>query len=257
MSITLTFPIGYKPVFKHGEHDQSSHGSWATGNFDEETEGEDSQSTYFDTYGMKFSDRGILGTNMEPVGISREEISAIDFYTGDGFKDINAFWRDGKNETTPNNTSQQVEFEQIETLSSDLDKLIDESPEMFGDKNLFRVYSENVMNQIKEGDVVTDKGYLSTTRIDITKSSNRDDLENLQIISESADIPAVILPSPSGKGKGLAVDYLKNAVEAFVRNIATANREKEILLPRSTPLKFMGYKEVEDLKVAVFQRMDK
>ena len=31
MSITITFPIGYKPVLKHGEHDQSTHGSWATG----------------------------------------------------------------------------------------------------------------------------------------------------------------------------------------------------------------------------------
>jgi hypothetical protein len=36
MSITIALPIGYKPVFKHGEHDQSSHGSWASGNFDEE-----------------------------------------------------------------------------------------------------------------------------------------------------------------------------------------------------------------------------
>jgi len=31
MSITITFPIGYKPVLKHGEHDQSDHGSWASG----------------------------------------------------------------------------------------------------------------------------------------------------------------------------------------------------------------------------------
>jgi hypothetical protein len=38
MSITIALPIGYKPVFKHGDHDQSSHGSWATGNFDEESE---------------------------------------------------------------------------------------------------------------------------------------------------------------------------------------------------------------------------
>ena len=31
MSITIAFPLGYKPVLKHGEHDQSDHGSWATG----------------------------------------------------------------------------------------------------------------------------------------------------------------------------------------------------------------------------------
>lgn len=31
MSITLIFPVGFKPVLKHGDHDQLDHGSWATG----------------------------------------------------------------------------------------------------------------------------------------------------------------------------------------------------------------------------------
>jgi hypothetical protein len=31
MSIKIAFPIGYKPVLKHGEHDQSEHGNWARG----------------------------------------------------------------------------------------------------------------------------------------------------------------------------------------------------------------------------------
>lgn len=257
MSISIILPPGFRPVLKHGEHDQSSHGNWASGNFDEETEGEAAQNTYFDTYGMKVSNNGILGTNKEPVGISREEISAIDFYTGDGYLDINAFWRKGKNEWEPTSTSERIESERVQELTKSLDALIEEAPDMFGDKNLFRIYSENVMSGIKEGDVVTDKGYLSTTRIDITNPDNRDDLENLQMIRDTSDVPAVILPSSSGKGKGLAVDYLKNSIQEFTTNVATSNREKEVLLPRSTPLKFMGYKEINDLKVAVFQRVDK
>jgi len=32
MSITLVFPVGFKPVLKHSDHDQSTHGSWAHGN---------------------------------------------------------------------------------------------------------------------------------------------------------------------------------------------------------------------------------
>ena len=52
MSITLTFPVGYKPVFKHGEHDQSSHGSWATGNFDEEGLSENVGNAYNERYGV-------------------------------------------------------------------------------------------------------------------------------------------------------------------------------------------------------------
>jgi GNAT superfamily N-acetyltransferase len=31
MSFIITLPVGYKPVLKHGDHDQSSHGAWATG----------------------------------------------------------------------------------------------------------------------------------------------------------------------------------------------------------------------------------
>lgn len=31
MSVSILLPLGFKPVFKHGEHDQSSHGNWATG----------------------------------------------------------------------------------------------------------------------------------------------------------------------------------------------------------------------------------
>jgi hypothetical protein len=31
MTYIITLPVGYKPVLKHGDHDQSSHGSWATG----------------------------------------------------------------------------------------------------------------------------------------------------------------------------------------------------------------------------------
>lgn len=266
MSISILLPPGFRPVIKHGDHDQSSHGNWASGNFDEETEGEAAQNTYFDKYGMKVSNNGILGTNKEPVGISREEISAIDFYTGDGYLDINSFWRKGKNEWEPTSTSERVEYERVQELTQSLDALIEEAPDMFGDKNLFRIYSENVMSGIKEGDVVTDKGYLSTTRIDITEPEGLETLQNLQNIRDTSDIPAVILPSPSGKGKGLAVDYLKNSIQEFTTNVSTSNIEKEVLLPRGTSLKFKGYKTVSDqfgirggndLKVAVFERVDK
>jgi hypothetical protein len=82
------------------------------------------------------------------------------------------------------------------------------------------------------------------------------------MISESNDRTAIILPSPSGKGKGLAVDYMKNAVSDLFTNTSTANSEKEVILPRNTSIKYMGLKEVgkgteNSMVVAVFQRMDK
>jgi hypothetical protein len=88
------------------------------------------------------------------------------------------------------------------------------------------------------------------------------DVRNLQLLTELDTREAIILPSPSRRGKGLAVDYMKNAVSDFVSNTSTANSEKEVLLPRETSLKFMGFKKINPMTdnvmdVAVFQRMDK
>lgn len=259
MSITLVFPVGYKPVLKHGEHEQSSHGNWALGNFDEETEGENAQNLYYDKYGLKFLGEG--RKDPEPVGISREEISSLDRYTGDGYKSINSMLRGQKME--PGYLDNADERRQInEERIADLDKLIEEAPNLFGDKNLYRVFAEDVLSSIKEGDVLTDKAYLSTTRVDITNPANVDVLQNLQMISETNDRTGIILPSPSKSGKGLAVDYLKFSVQDLATNVPTASREKEVLLPRNTSLKFMGYQKVNVgtdnvMEVAVFQRMDK
>jgi len=261
MTITISLPLGYKPVFKHGDHDQSSHGNWASGNFQDYGSGgggdlDAAENTYFERYGIK------TDGSKEPTGVSRDEVSALDFYTGDGYRNINSFFRQGQDGLPMKG---DVLFDRLTEISGHLDKLIDEAPEIFGDKNLFRVYSQNVMNNIKEGDVVTDKGYLSTTRVDITDSSNRDVLQSLQVIEDSNDIPAIILPNASGKGKGIGVDFFKNAVQdsPLVTNVSAANIEKEVLLPRNTPLKFTGYKDFLNrdsgkyMKVAVFQRMDK
>lgn len=256
---TIKFAYGLKPVFKHGSHDQKTHGNWATGNFDEETEGEDAQNLYYDKYGLTFLGEG--RKDPEPVGISRQEISSLDRYTGDGYKSINAMLRGQKME--PGYLDNADERRQInEERIADLDKLIEESPNLFGDKNLYRIFAEDVLSSIKEGDVLTDKAYLSTTRVDITNPANVDVLQNLQMISETNDRTGIILPSPSKSGKGLAVDYLKFSVQDLATNVPTASREKEVLLPRDTSLKFMGYQKVNVgtdnvMEVAVFQRMDK
>lgn len=245
----IRFAPGLRPVFKHQEHDQKTHGNWATGNFDEETQGEDAQNTYFDTYGIK------TDGSKEPVGISIDEVRSLDDYTGDGFKKINSFLR-RKGDTGSGSLSE------IEKKVSDIDKVIEESPDMFSDKNLYRIFANGVLDDLKEGDILTDRAFLSTTRVDITNPKNIDTLQNLQMISEANDRTAIILPSPSRSGKGLAVDYMKNAVSDLFANVATANNEKEVILPRNTSLKLMGYKVVNEgtdsnMVIAVLQRVDK
>ena len=249
MTITIAFPVGYKPVLKHGEHDQSTHGSWASGNFNEETEGESAQNRYFETYGVE------IKTN-EPVGISKGEIAALNFYSGDGYADMNNSARFGV--VHPEESVEAI----IQDRISNLDTLIEQSPNMFGDKNLFRVFDKSLVDTLEKGDVLTDKGFMSTTRVDITSEEGLEVLQNLQLIRVTDDRASIILPSESKTGKGLAVDYLKNAVSDKFTNVATANNEREVLLPRGTSLKFMGYKKVnmgtdEVMDVAVFQRLDK
>jgi hypothetical protein len=257
MSITIAFPLGYKPVLKHGEHDQSSHGSWASGNFDEDTQGEEAQNTYFEKYGIK------TDGSKEPVGISRDEIRSLNDYTADGYAKINGYLRRFNREPDENDSIDAQQFRQmLENRVSDIDKLIEEAPEFFGDKNLYRVFDKSVLDTLEEGDVLKDKGFMSTTRVDITREEGLDVLQNLQIIRTTDNTPSIILPSESKRGKGLAVDYVKNAVSDLFENISTAANEKEVLLPRNTSLKFRGYQKVNAgtdnvMDVAVFQRMDK
>lgn len=262
MKISHSFSLtddakGWSSVVKHGEHDQSSHGSWATNNFDEETQGEEAQNTYFERYGIK------TDGSKEPVGISRDEIRSLNTYTADGYAEINGYLRRfDRNPDEDDSISAQQYRQMQEYRVADLDKLIEEAPEFFGDKNLYRVFDKSVIDTLEVGDVLTDKGFMSTTRVDITREEGLDVLQNLQMIRVTDDTPSIILPSESKRGKGLAVDYVKNAVSDLFDNVSTAANEKEVLLPRNTSLKFMGYNLVsvgnnEPMKIGVFQRMDK
>lgn len=264
MSISILLPPGFRPVLKHGDHDQSSHGNWASGNFQDYGSGgggdlDAASDAYYERYGIK------TDGSKELVGISDDEAIALDTYTAEGYKTINSFLREGKDKMDIDSLdpSELVEWDMTYQRIQRLDELIAGSPDVYGEKNLFRVYSERVLSGLNEGDVVTDKGFLSTTRVDITTPEGLETLQNLQMIRETSDIPAVILPSPSGQGKALGVDFLKNAIgdSPLITNIQTANTEKEVLLPRGTSLKFKGYKTVNEdgsgMKVAIFERMDK
>lgn len=304
MSITLTFPVGYKPVLKHGEHDQSSHGNWALGNFDEETEYESAATIYSERYGV--DNKG------QVVGLSQQENLALDSYTSSGYKDINGYLR-GTNKVTELDTQVAIQIVQEspsmyeEALDSyrennevgdelteseldeavyqyvttnakqilddynsgdtiiganirdkidNLDSLIDDAPVLFGDKNLYRVFSDRVLEGLQEGDIMRDKGFLSTTRIDLTKEGQAESRTWMGGLSKTPDTVGVILPNESKSGKGLAVDMLGRAVGD---SGTVADTEKEILLPRDTPLKFLGYRTFvgTEARVAVFRRMDK
>jgi hypothetical protein len=130
------FQLFESPVEKHGTHDQKTHGSWANNNFNEETQGEDAQNLYFEKYGIK------TDGSKEPVGISRDEVRSLDDYTADGYKRINSYLRG--TQTSPYEEGSYYYREDIginNNRVADIDKLIEESPKLVGDKNLYRVFA--------------------------------------------------------------------------------------------------------------------
>lgn len=180
-------------------------------------------------------------------------------YAGLGYENINGYLR-----TQPKDVSQYPQsILELQNSIAVIDRGIEKSPDVFGDKNLYRVFSNRTLENLNPGDTFIDKGFLSTTRADIT--FDKDTRITLGDISSSDDTVALILPSPSGKGKGLAVDWLLRASgrRDFSEHWA---REQEVLLPRETPLLFLGFAEkagiaqhltYEAERVAIFQRQDK
>lgn len=247
----LLKPVPYEgDVRKHQEHDQSSHGNWALsenfpdlltlGTFDEESEYDSALAVYSNRYGVDL--RG------NKVGVENFEHDAIDTYSQEGYRDINAFLRN------PSNFNDEYSIKFLEEKVDGLDSLIEKAPDMFGNTTLFRVVDDLVLMQLSEGDTFTHKGFLSTTRIDITKDSELRDY--LGEMDKTPDTVAVILPSPNKSGKGIAVDLYRTSVDD---SSSVSDREKEVLLPRSTDLLFLGYRYGigSENGVAVFQRVNK
>jgi len=275
------------------------------GTFDEETQGDQLAAVYEDRYGR--DKEGNI------VGATKEEVDALDHYSRNGYKDINAELR-GQNVKGYLETSEAVQIiendesmylqaidewseqsdsgrsmgDMTETDLNDamylyasnhgkelldrintgntpkalqtkkevaaIDSLIASAPVAFGDKPLYRVFDDKVLKGLKPGDVVTDKGFLSTTRTNVIHEDNSSSRTWLSGIDTTPDTAGIILPNKSKNGKGIAVDAFRTAVGES--NPVSAD-EREVLLPRGVPLLFLGYTNmgVED-RAPVFQRMD-
>jgi hypothetical protein len=135
-----------------------------------------------------------------------------------------------------------------------IDSVIATAPIAFGDKPLYRVWDDKVLANLKPGDVVTDEGFLSTTRTNITQESESSARIWLGGINTTPDTAGVILPNKNRNGKGVAVDAFRTAID---RTNVVSDDEKEVLLPRATPLRFLGYATLgnED-RAPVFERLD-
>lgn len=256
-------------VAKHqaGKHDQKTHGKGGSYSASSDairafTNDELRRSKNYN----ELEDRGDLIYTRhyrEPNNSDISQTMAVYNYGEEGYRDINQYARGNMEDSTI--------ASELDRRIALIDKAIEESPDVFGDKNLYRAVSSRLVDDLQPGDTFIDKGFLSTTRIDITDRANISARAQLGNITVGKDTVSVILPSPSGEGKGLALDFFleqKGWLEDKLGSDSHYGREKEVLLPRETPLLFLGFTtttgslpagwiESEPERVAVFQRMDK
>lgn len=241
----------YVEVKKHGTHDQKTHaggrggGATATwsreNNFSINNDARKIADAYEDAYSP---------TTRNSEGKANDEYNAVDFYVGEGYEEMNRYSRGLETFDGPTT-------ERIEELNTHVDNAISNSPDVVGDKNLYRVYSDRVLDGLQPGDKVVDKGFLSTTRIDLTGDNliSRNTRQGLGTIRDSADTVAVILPNANKNGKGLIVDAFLPANGNNDMGMVW-QKEFEVILPRNTELTFLGFEEGEMERVAIFQRND-
>ena len=123
-------------------------------------------------------------------------------------------------------------------------------------KNLYRVSSRDLFNNLEEGDIFFDKGFMSTTLINLTKSTDARAHFSLIDGNVSDDIVMQIRPSKTSSGKGVHVNGY------FLLNdrtyLSDQPEESEVILPRKTKLKFLGFEEGVNMEseIAVFERIN-
>jgi hypothetical protein len=193
-------------VAKHGDHDQSSHGSWATG------------------VGYKDSDE-------HPKYDSAENGVNVEYYTSVGSWEINGLLRTGKVPEDSNSNKEEIR-DYIKSLDTEISKT--STPR---DLVLFRGTSgtgTEVFEKLKVGDIYIDKGFVSTT-LDIavvpefmsTATGGRYDSRPI----EKGYVLEISVPKGS---KALSVNSYFRNVSGRYGPSGDIRKEDEHILPRNT-----------------------
>ena len=219
MSITITFPLGYKPVLKHEEHDQSSHGAWATG--------------------YKPASLDDL-PNLD--GFSRDVLDAKTSYMGKGYEWMNSFLRDGyigdKLETGFNfeTLSKEEGIRQIERLQDAL-----YSVQTKQDFMVTRVQ--------RTGESITEKKISEMTDEDIAN------LEGKSYVAKSFTstfAPGSVNPNIKNSYEAQTKVFLNIMMREGTYGATIGNnRESEFVLPPNTSFVVTGAKRVGTDKLSI------
>jgi hypothetical protein len=199
-----------KPVVKHQQHDQSSHGNWA---------------------GTKESTEGAFSSNL-----TEKEVMAMADYIQDGYYSTNQWLRKG--DFLPpgdRKTLQRSQPKKIELLDSVFEKVIPSQSEQV----VYRGVSGELaikLGAAEVGSTFTDKGYVST-------SGMREIAQDFVTVGNQTSATAVLSISIP---KGTKVVSVPKVFKSNPR----AALELERILPRGTQFEIVGKNEgVIELKV--------
>lgn len=199
-------------VLKHGTHDQRSHGSWAHGGADNSVR--NFEKAVNDAYGTDEESFSIYHTGDQSVSSLGEYLArghtVNDNIRNDG-ADPSHLYIDGG------------------TVKG-LDNAIEMAPPI-PNQTVWRTASADAILALKKNGVYQDKGFTSTTAVDITNPDNENLLFTLLEISSGTK--AIMQIDTGSSGKGLYIPKM-------FPNQPIAEKENEFLMPRNTKMKYLG-----------------
>jgi len=207
--------IRAEDVSKHGSHDQRSHGSWAHGGGDNAV----------NNFEKKVNEA--YGTGEEAFSIYNtgdESVAALGTYLGKGHV-LNDIIRNSKNLDTGSNETIDVG----KTVKG-LDNAIEVAPPI-PNQTVFRIASRDAIDALTKNSVYADKGFTSTTAVDITNPDNGKLLLTLAHISSGKKAIMKIDTGSVGKGLYMPKMFPGQPIAEF---------EREFLMPRNTKMKYLG-----------------
>ena len=220
MKISHSFSLtddakGWSGVVKHGDHDQKTHGNWATG-------GGDTAINKFENAANQ-----AYGTGEEAFTI---------YYTGDNsVAALGEYLARGHTVNDNIRSSGDLDRGDGKTYADSsvvkgLDNAIEMAPRMPNQK-VWRTASAEAIENLKVNGVYIDKGFTSTTAVDITHPDNG--LLLLTLSTVSSGRKALMEIDTGSVGKGLYIPKM-------FPGQPIAEKEREFLLPRETKMRYLG-----------------
>jgi hypothetical protein len=216
-----------KPIKKHGEHDQKTHGSWANG-------------TGALPEGIGYKDSDVVFH--AEYGSTQEQGPYVEDYTMNAYGPINTYLRTGKWQEDNESSLDKSEFQDYKRA---LDYVIGRT-ETPRDMLLYRgVTGVDKFDTLKAGDTFTDKGFASTTTKPDQLWSFMSTALGGRYDSRTPQTGAVLQISvPKGSNLLSVNKYFKGVGEAYGPTEGI-REENEHILPRDTKFRVDSISSVD------------